>query len=58
MSYQIKVGCQEYQEKNKDDVIAMLLAIITESNEINAKVTFPDGSSLVDESWGEDGWEA
>lgn len=58
MSYQIKVGIEEYTEKNKDDVIAMLIAIITNSNEVNAKVTFPDGSSLVDEAWGEEGWEA
>ena len=57
MSYIIQVGSQIYKEKSKDDVIAMLIAIMTESNEVNAKVIYPDKSVIIDESWGEEGWE-
>lgn len=57
MTYKLKIGCSEFEEKNKDEVISRLISILTLSNEINVKVTFPDGSYILDESCGEDGWE-
>ena len=46
MSYKIDLGYGQYTEKTKDDLIAFLVGLYSESSMQYIKVTWPDGGVI------------
>jgi hypothetical protein len=46
MSYKIEISRIIYHQKNKDEVIAKLLALLSEATYESMSVTWPDGAYI------------
>lgn len=44
MSYKLTIDGQEYRERNKDDLINMIIALWNERTGVGIRVEYPDGS--------------